>query len=336
MKLNSLSDMARSFNQSRANTDIRTRLATLTNELSTGKVSDLTARLGGDTTVIRDIDRQLTLGRTQSRAVTEAAQWTDAIQTRLGRIDEERAVLSESLLRLTPDPLPEERALASAAGMAAFDAIVTTLNGRLAGQALFAGRATDATALASADDMMTNLRTAAAGATSAADVIAAVDTWFDTAGGGFETSGYGGDATGQISRRVAEDLTITPGIRADDPTLRATMKAAALAALAEDPVLSLTGTDRTAILKDASARALDLGTPLTGMRATLGQQEGLIERQQANLAARIAALSITRNEADGADPFDTASGLQEVQIQLETHYAVTARLSQLTLTNYLR
>jgi len=37
-----------------------------------------------------------------------------------------------------------------------------------------------------------------------------------------------------------------------------------------------------------------------------------------------------------ADPFETASTLQAVQLQLETHYAMTARLSRLSLAEYLR
>lgn len=336
MKLTSLGDMARSFNQNRANTDIRTRLATLTKELSTGKTSDLTARLGGDTSLIRDIDRQLALSNTQARAATEAARWTDAMQIRLGRIDDERSALSGVLLSLGSEPLPNQRAIASEAGRIALVTTVSALNGRLAGQALFGGRDTDATPLAPAEDMLTALRTAAVASTTAAGVIAAVDAWFDTPAGGFETTGYGGDAAGYQSRRVTEDLTVSPAIRADDATLRDTMKAAALAALAEDPSLALVDSDRTALLSEASARALDAGVPLTDMRAALGQQEALIERRQANSAARTTALSITRNETDAADPFETAGALQEVQVQLETHYAVTARLSQLNLANYLR
>ncbi len=336
MPLTSLSDMAQSFAQNRNNTAIRTRLATLTGELSTGKTADLTARLKGDTVAVRDIDRQLGLNAIHTRAATEAVLWTDAIQTRLGRIETERSTLSTTLLGLAQEPDDQQRALAAQAGRTAFDGTVAALNARLGGEALFAGRATDVTPLASAADMMAALRIAAAGATTAADLATAVDAWFDTPGGGFGTVGYAGDTGGQQSRRITDDLTIAPGIRADDATLRDVMKAAALAALAEDTSLTMTVAERTAVLNDASARTLTVGAPLTGMRAGLGQQEALIERRQADIAARTTALSIVRNQTDAADPYETAGALQEVQVLLETHYAVTARLSQLNLAQYLR
>ena len=336
MPRTSLSDMAQSFVQMRANTALRTRLATLSQELSSGKTADLTARLKGDTAAIRDIDRQLGLATTHIRAATEAAQWTDALQARLGRIEDERQALSDGLLALGPEPSVQQRAAATDAGRTAFEATVSALNARFAGQALFAGRATDATALAAAPDMLAALRTAAAGATTAADLATAVDTWFDTAGGGFETAGYLGDAAGHLARRIDEDLSIAPGLRADDPALRAVLKASALAVLAEDATVALPDAERVAALRDAAARTLDTEAGLTGLRARLGQSEGLIERRQASVAARLTALSITRNETDAADPFETASALQDVQVLLETHYAVTARLSRLNLTEYLR
>ncbi len=336
MTVNSLSDMARSFAQSRQNTGIRTRLATLGNELSTGKVADLTKRLGGDTVAVRDIDRQLKLATIHTRAITEAGQWTQSIQSYLGRIDTEREALSSSLLALDIEPNAERRDLASAAGKTAFETTVSALNGRFAGQSLFAGRDTDATPLADASDMLAALRIAATGATTAAELAVAIDTWFNAPGGGFETAGYLGDTGGQQSRRIAEDLSISPGIRADDPALRDMMKAAAVAALAQDTALSLSAKEQTAALGIARDRTIAASAPIIGLRADLGQQESLIERRMADVSARTGALSILRNETDSADPFDTAGALQEVQLLLETHYAVTARLSRLNLTDYLR
>ena len=64
--------------------------------------------------------------------------------------------------------------------------------------------------------------------------------------------------------------------------------------------------------------------------------EARVEDAAARLSARGTALEIARNDMSAADPYETATKLQNVQLQLETHYTLTARLSRLSLTEYLR
>ena len=45
---------------------------------------------------------------------------------------------------------------------------------------------------------------------------------------------------------------------------------------------------------------------------------------------------VTRSHLLSADQTDVACKLQAVQVQLEMVYTITARLSQLTLANYVR
>ena len=47
------------------------------------------------------------------------------------------------------------------------------------------------------------------------------------------------------------------------------------------------------------------------------------------------ALQIARNDLTSVDPYSTATKLQETQTQLETIYALTARMSHLSLLDYL-
>ncbi len=46
-------------------------------------------------------------------------------------------------------------------------------------------------------------------------------------------------------------------------------------------------------------------------------------------------MEIARTELIGADPYDTATEMEAVQGQLETLYTVTARLSRLSLADFL-
>ncbi len=72
------------------------------------------------------------------------------------------------------------------------------------------------------------------------------------------------------------------------------------------------------------------------LRAVVGDAEAAIERARVRNGAELAAADLARATIVESDPFRAATDLQSVQGQLETLYAVTARLSRLSLTNYLR
>ncbi len=336
MTLTRLGDGAAAFQLRRENVDIKTRLNTLTRELSSGKKADLTKALGGDTTILRDIDRSLRLAQSQSSAAKEIAGTLAAKQVGLNAVDGERSLLVERLINVPFEPSADQRRSASLAGEDAFRASVATLNTRFAGQALFAGAASDGAALATPDDMLVALRTAIAGSADATSAIAAIETWFDAPGGGFETFAYTGDTGPQVQRRLDDSTTVSLAARADDAAVREVLKSAAIAALSEDTGTTLSDNDRAAMLRDAAERSLVAAQGMAELRGRLGQAEGRVETVVARLTAQITSLGILRNEMDSADPFATAGALQEVQVQLETHYSITARLARLSLAEYIR
>ena len=75
---------------------------------------------------------------------------------------------------------------------------------------------------------------------------------------------------------------------------------------------------------------------LTSLRARIGLAEERIDHASTRIAAERTALEIARNDIVGADPYETATKLQEVERQLQTLYTMTGRMSELSLTNYLR
>ncbi|MBL4813788.1 MAG: hypothetical protein JKX69_15850 [Rhodobacteraceae bacterium] len=184
--------------------------------------------------------------------------------------------------------------------------------------------------------MLTDLRAAitASGAVTVNDIIAEVDAWF-APGGDFDTAGYLGDLGDLVTRRIGEDTEITFEARADDPVLREVMAATALIALAADNAGTLPAGSGAQIVSEASERLLSTGSGMATLQGRVGQEEARVEEAKARLNAEVGAMSIMYNDMISADPFDTATALQEVQNQLEMHYALTSRLSELTLTRYL-
>ncbi len=211
-----------------------------------------------------------------------------------------------------------------------------SFNGQVAGRSLFGGVATDISPLADPDTMLADLRALTATETTAAGVIAKLDTWFG-AGGGFETVGYVGSTTDIEPFRVAEGTDVRAGVRADDPTIREMLKGLALAALT-DPSGPLTGneTERFALARKAGEVLTTNQPAYAATQALVGSAEAAIERAESQNIAEETALTVTRNEIVSVDPYQNAIQMQEIEVQLETLYAMTSRLSRLSLVDYLR
>ena len=70
-------------------------------------------------------------------------------------------------------------------------------------------------------------------------------------------------------------------------------------------------------------------------RIRLGSTEANIINTGVQNDAEKSALETARLGLLSVDPYETAAKLQEAQTQLETLFSITARLSRLSLVNYL-
>jgi flagellar hook-associated protein 3 FlgL len=336
MALTTIGDLSQHLVSVRHTSQLKERLNTLTQEVSTGRVADLAAHLGGDQQRYLDTGRQLDLLTARGRSLDETANMLSVVQSALGAVQDAGAAAGETLLTVSAQSGPTHRATAAIEARTAFEGMVSAVNTRRAEHAVLAGAESDKTPLPPASDMLDDIRAAASGATDADGVIAAVDAWFDTPEGGFMTTAYGGSTTTNLSRPIVDGETLEITARADHPAVRGALKAAALGAIAEDPGLSLPDSARADLLRHAGEALVGGTGAIVQLRATVGSAEARVEDAAARLSARGTALEIARNDMSVADPYETATKLQNVQLQLETHYTLTARLSRLSLTEYLR
>lgn len=330
----SLGDGARYLSQSLTNTRLRTELDTLSTQLSDGEIKDKAAALRGDTVRFSAIDHNLKILDAAVARNRETGLLLGAMQRTLEGVNDQRSDLAETLVKITPQSslVQVDQSARNAADR--FGSMVNSLNAEFAGTRLFAGTAVNQAALASADDMMADILAAVGGATDFATIEATVSSWFDDPGGGFETIGYTGDTGDPLARRVDETRNLTITARADNAEMRAVLKGAALAAIA-DEVPTLPRDTRADLLFQGGLQLQSAGMGLVGVQAQLGFQEAEVERMITFQTAEETALGQIRNDLVNDDPFETASALQAVQIQLETHYQMTARLSRLTLAEYI-
>lgn len=336
MALTSIGDLTQHFLGRAHNVSLRTRMTSLTKELTTGQVADQVKHLSGDTARLATLDRGLSMASAYGNAAKELGHSLGSMQIVLDRFDSGRDLLMTQLLTVGSGSAPSQMDAAADAASAGFIDAVNTLNTQIAGKAMFAGTADGSAALADPQAMLADIAATVAGAPNAAAVSNAIDIWFDDPTGGFATVGYLGDSGAYARRPVGLSEAIGIEARADDAELKLVLKAAAKAAMSGAMGPLSDGSERAVLVQVAGNELLTAGSEVAAVQARIGMGEARAEMARANHSAQHTAWSFARNDLVGADPFETASALQETQLQLETHYTLTARLARLTMTEYLR
>ena len=334
MSITSFGDMAHSVFLRSRTAELKENLATLTEELSTGQASDLSAKLGGDYTFLMDIDRSISLLESYEVATTESSLFASSAQMLVANIDDNASALSIDILATTGTTNENNINLLSSQSRLYLEETIQSLNAQVARRSLFAGTATTDVPLADVDTLMSSLVTEVSGLTTGADIIQAVKDWFDDPTG-FDTVMYQGSTTSMSSVSIGANEQVNIALRADDETFKQAMQSFAIGALATEAGLSLSVGITSDLISGASGELLDASNQLTSVQADLGFTEARLEEAAVRNAATATSLSITRNELTQADPFETATRLEETQFQLEALYAVTARSSQLSLLSFM-
>ena len=335
MDFQSVGDLASSFLMQRQNTSLKTQMSRLTQELASGRSSDLTRQLSGSFGQLADVEHQMQLQQSLGTATAEAALFTSSMQSALALVQDQASELGQlsALANTTPGATLRSSVAVAAGGH--LDAIISALNTDVAGRPLFSGADLDGAPLASAGDILSAVRTATAGSLDAADFMARLDGFFDTPGGDFETLIYQGGTTNLSPYQLGEGQSVQLSIRADDPAFRDAIKYTVAAALADDATLTLGDGSRDAIVRQAGEALLTQAGRVTRIQADLGYAESRIEQSSVRIAAELTSLEYARSSLVAVDPFETATELENVRFQLETLYTVTARSARLNLMSFL-
>ncbi|MBM9596103.1 flagellin [Roseitranquillus sediminis] len=335
----SIGDLAQTFQLRRDNARLKNDLMRVTQELSTGRKSDLGKATGGDFGPLVSIDRQIASLKAYDTTAKEAGLFADAAQLSLERIQTMGAELAPRLISAELSGYSALRQTIASDAVAAFETTVEALNAQSGGRGLFGGTATNQAALADPQEMLAEIRAAVdlAAPTDAQGVADAVKAWF-APGGGFDLSGKG--YTGGTDRlsgfRVAEGTEVPMSIKADDPEIREQLAGLAIGAMLKNGPLAGDFEKEAELARIAGAEIMRGQTGLSATRAELGAAQARIESATARNGAERTSLQIARSGITDADPYDSATEMQNLEVQLETLYTITARLSRLNLTDFLR
>ena len=332
----SIGDLAQTFQTRRQTFQVKTELQRLSLELSTGRKTDISTKSTGDFSPIVGIERAIRATTAYETPLAETNLLAQSMQSAYATMQTHSDEMSGGLLTAGNSQNSTMIDAAAVDGETRFTAIVALFNTRVADRYAFAGTATDAPALADAATILADLNVAITGLTTAADVETAVDAWFDTPGGGFDTVAYVGSPNALGPIRVSEHDTVDLSITASDDSARAALKGFAIAALVSQGALQADIVERAALTKRAGEVILTAQSDIANVRAVIGSAEARMHEVELASSAELFSLESARLEIVAADPYETALQLEAVRVQLETVFSMTARLSRLSLMEYLR
>jgi|FLOH01.1.fsa_nt_gi flagellar hook-associated protein 3 FlgL len=335
MSFSSIGDLSASFQMRYFNATLRRQANQLGMQLATGKHADVAKSNKGDMSGLAAMSRtyeMITAFRhTGSEMETRADVMQNALQV-MQTLSDEAAPAFQIAATSASNPTLASNASAAESHLAT---IIGALNTNIGGQYLFAGQAYDQAPVIDADAMLTTLQTLTASASTAADVNSIVTAYFGNSGG-YEIDGYTGSPLASGAVRISDSETVGVDVTAFDTEFRDLLQGFASAALLNRGILGNSVSEQAKLMANASA-ALSRATPaLVSTQSEIGSVQERIEAIQVRNQSQASAVQIMLNEMTQADPYETATALQAVEGQLEALYISTSRLSQLSLTRYLR
>ena len=330
----SYGDLARTAPLTRRGAETRETMARLSQELTTGRHSDVARANRGDLRAATGIERNLTILASAEAAAQSAQHRMGAMQVALDTVSAAAGQAATSFLAMSDPAAAAGSGLAARAAEQALGSVVSALHARLGGVNLFSGTASDRAPLPALEAMMTQLRADIGPQTDAATMIAAVRDWFAPgAATGLDALHVveGGDVATTLT--VAPNETLTLDATAADPALRRVMADLAVGVLASE--LTDAGERRTALRTAGTAILGDTGE-IAKLQSRLGIGEGQSERALIRVRSEISALELARGEVLGVDTAEAATKFQAAEAAVKTLYLVTARLSSLSFADYMR
>ncbi|MGB5865952.1 MAG: flagellin [Sulfitobacter sp.] len=327
-------DLAQSFSMQTRNTALKQDIQRLTEELSSGRIADVRQAVGGNTAYVNDLERSLTKLDGYGLATVEAGQLADGMQTALSRIGTLNIDFRSTLLSSSNSGLDLDAQNVLSEARNALDGVIGALNTSIAGRMIFAGTATETRPVASSETLRTSLSAAVAGAGSVDDILAAAQNWFDDPAG-YGTIGYLGSNTALSPITLSDTETTQIDVRGDNPKVQDMLRHLAIISLAGDPALGLSQVQQKELIQKTTGGVFAAVDAMTSLQAEVGLSEHRIEAASVRQSAERSSLEIARSNLLSSDPFQTATELEQVQFQLQSLYAITSRMSQLSLVNFL-
>lgn len=334
MTMVSFGDLAQSFllrhNMARLKADV----ARSSQEVASGRVHDIGAAVHGDHSKLTSISYARKMTEGYKSAASDAAFKNDAVQNVIEALNSSSQDLVAQLLSAPMAGESNQIALTAEDATSRFSAALSSLNTSISGQSLFAGTKTNGDAVGNAETILAALRQEIAGVSNTDEALAKVKAWFDTPDG-FESTAYLGGEPHQSIQVSATDR-LWAGPTANDPAFRAVLSGLAMASLLTDQNLTMTSAARAELAQKTGEYLTDGQNKLIHLGARVGVVEARTSKAQADNMSSLLQYELEQSDIVSSDKYRSAIELEAAQTNIETLYAMTSRLSQLSLAEVLR
>jgi flagellar hook-associated protein 3 FlgL len=328
---------------------LQAKLAEAQKELASGRHADVGLSLGyraGESVSLRqELTRLQTI--TDTNAVVTARLETSQAALKSIAADAQ-TFLGQLIAARNAENGP---GIAAAQGKAGLDALTDTLNTSVNGAYLFSGINADVKPL---NDYVQDPPSAAQNATASAfqtafgmaqsdagvaNISAAnMQTFLDGAFAGlFDdaqwSANWSGASDQNVKSRISSSELIDASTNANAPAFR--KLASAYAMVADLNLQGLNTGAYHAVLDQAIELVGSATQDLTGLQADLGTAQERVAHANERMSIQINVITNHIGVLEGVDPTEASTRIASLMTQIETAYAMTARLQHLSLLNYL-
>ena len=305
--------------------ELRTQIGKTSTEATTGRYEDLTLHLSGRIGKAMLGQKALADISTDREVLNLRTSRLSLIQTSLGTVQESSSGIAANMLSAIGGEHETDVGIAARDAKAALSASLSSLNARYGDRFLFAGDATSTLPFSDQSALLADIELIADSATDSADFATQLDDYFTSPTGGWLQNIYQGSTTASDPESVT----------ADNDAIKSLIRDLAVLAISgpDGPLASLDG--YKTLVQETSLSLSSSETQITNLRADLGVYEERNAIEQKTLDTEETVLTASFNDLTARDQYEAATELQSLQTTLEASYLITARLSQLSLLNYL-
>lgn len=316
------------------NSAIKKSLEKLSSEAVTGLASDPAEKLGGNVTALAQVDSSERVVMAELSNIQFAEARLQVVQDVLSWIQGTNDDVAQKTISEMPLGSRGNVDMRVAEAEEIFKSMVAKLNTQHGPDYVFSGQSLNTPPLKNAVDMVAEIKARTAAMTSAADIEAEVNAWMSDSVSGF-LEGVPSGASAQSYTLVDNGRKVAASASVLDPSVVETIRGWALT-LSVSGRSDLADTQARAVVSKGANIALNGGEMLRQQQAAFGRDQELaetigLEKQSEKSSLRKAKLSLLQ-----ADQYEASVALNEYRSSMERLYAITARISNVSLVNYLR
>lgn len=300
----------------------------------TERHADVTKVLDGRVSELVQIEKSIRDLQSYAEAIALAEGRAATAQRALDQVRTTAQEITDTADLLRTNGTGDDFITLSTQARGRLDSLVASMNTSFAGRMLFAGDAVDQAPIADADTIMTTSVPFLEAQATPATAYAALQAEFLNAGATFETTFYNGGTGDAAAVEVAPGERVDYSARADETPMRNILFNMTVMAAAYDETNAIAQNVREGLIVLASEGLRNSIGSVAQMQGRVGTAEARIATMKSRNIASEASLTITLNDLAGADAFEAAVTLRDLESQLEVAFATTSRLANLTLANF--